>query len=470
MVDMFFGPYEDTQALYIVKFGNHDTVIRIRYTGIHNEPPLVQFEFEDTYYDVGDQVRFDGSYSEDPEGDELTFKWYFGDGEKSKEETPTHSYDEPGAYKVTLIVSDSLNQLQEMSKTIQVGTPPTVNIISPTEVDQFYVGQVLRLKGEAFYTNGTAIRDSKLEWEVRKHHSDHLHPFLDPTFGNDFDLFAAPKPEDFYASLNSYLEIFLRVTDENGLVAQTNQVIQPTLVMVDVKSNIPGVSILINDEPITMPDEVWGWKEQEIRLKAENKPPFVFESWSDGVRDPERVATLNFSNPAFEAMFCVDDGGNCLIGPQTCCIGACNVDGICSVTVKLPPLWVDTTLPSTEVRISSPTMGMPATHAPTPIQPSGVFDSLQLNGDNKQNPSSSISSAGKAMLSITCLLIAGIIASFLFMWKCRQQTLGTIPPPNVGNEGDNNNREESASLEKCIEEALVDSATSNSSDDASVTV
>jgi hypothetical protein len=93
-----------------------------------------------------------------------------------------------------------------MSKTIQVGTLPTVNIISPTEVDQFYVGQVLRLKGEVFYNNGRVIMDSKLEWEVRKHHSDHLHQFLDPAFGNDFDLFAAPKPEDLYASLNSYLE------------------------------------------------------------------------------------------------------------------------------------------------------------------------------------------------------------------------------------------------------------------------
>ena len=227
--------------------------------------------------------------------------------------------------------------------------------------------------------------------------------------------------------------------------------------MVDVKSNIPGVIIHINDEPITIPDEVWGWKEQEIHLKAENKPPFLFESWSDGVRDPERAASLNFSNPTFEAMFCVDDGGNCLISTQTCCIGACNVDGICSVAVKLPPLWVR----------SSPTTDIPATEAPTPID---VFNSMQLNDDMKHYPSSSIGSAGKAMLSITCLLIAGIIGSFLFMWKCSQQTLETIPPPNFRNEEDNHNGEDSASLEKYIDEAFVDSATSNSSDDASVTV
>ena len=33
MTDLFFGPYKDTMALYIVKFGDFDTVVRIRYTG-----------------------------------------------------------------------------------------------------------------------------------------------------------------------------------------------------------------------------------------------------------------------------------------------------------------------------------------------------------------------------------------------------------------------------------------------------
>lgn len=457
MVDMFFGPYDDTQALYVVKFGDHDTVMRIRYTGIHNEPPLANFEFEAKHYDVGEEVRFDGSYSEDSEGDELAFKWYFGDGGNSEEEIPTHTYSEPGAYKVTLIVSDSLNQLQQKTKTIQVGKPPTAKIISPKEGDQFYVGEILHLKGEAFYANGTAIMDSKLEWEVKKHHSDHFHPFLDPTFGNGFNLFAAPKPEDFYASLNSYLEIFLRVTDEDGLIAETNQIIQPTLVMVNVTSNIPGAKIVIEDEPITMPKEIWGWKEQEMYLKAENTPPILFKSWSDGVRDPERVATLNSSNPIFEAIFCVDDGGNCLVGSQTCCIGECTADGICSVPVKLPPLYVYTTLSPT---MSSTTMSISDAPAPTP----------NPNGNNEQDPEASITSAGKAMLSITCLLIAGIIASFLYMWQYKYQTQITNPLPTVGNEKDFQNRASNASEQECSEDALVQSATSISSDDPTATV
>ena len=458
---MFFGPYEDSQALYVIKFGNHDTVLRIRYTGIHNEPPLVNFEIEDRQYDVGEKVRFDGSYSEDPEGDKLTFNWYFGDGGKSKAESPTHRYVEPGSYKVTLIVADSLNQLQEMSKTIQVGTPPTVNIISPIDGDEFFVGEILHLKGEAFYGNGTSVNDSMLEWEVIKHHSDHYHPFLDPTFGNDFDIFSAPKPEDFYASLNSYLEIFLRVTDENGLVAETNKIVKPTLVMVDVKSNSPGTIIIIEDEPVSTPEEIWGWKEQNIHLKAEDNPPFLFESWSDGLRERERIATLNYSNPAFEANFCVDVGGQCIVGSGTCCIGSCRADGICSVPVKLPPLFVDTTFAPTKVPTSVPSMGIPVTDKATPIQPS-ILDNAKLSGNDKDLLSLKMSSAGKAILSITCLLIAGILASFIFFWQITQRSNHRQIEEN---EKESSNEEGNVSLEQIKDDLIVNSSTGSSSSD-----
>eukprot|EP00536_Pseudo-nitzschia_multiseries_P014847 jgi/Psemu1/327687/estExt_fgenesh1_pg.C_7760001 len=410
MVDMFFGPYKDTQALYVIKFGNHDTVLRIRYTGIHNEPPSVNFDFEEKFYDVGDKVQFNGSDSNDPEGDELVFKWYFGDGNKSGEENPTHVYDEPGSYKVTLIVGDSLNQLQQKSKTIQVGTPPTVKMISPNEGDEFFVGQVLRLKGEASYPNGTAIEESQLEWEVRKHHSDHYHPFLDPTLGNDFDLFAAPEPEDFYASMNSYLEVFLRVTDENGLVAETKRLVQPTLVMVDVKSNIPGVNVLIENEPITMPEQVWAWKEQAVRLKAESTSSFVFRSWSDGVTDSERIAVLNYSNPVFEAIFCIDDDGNCEVGAETCCNGECNADGVCSVVPEtLPPL--DSSGSTIKLRTNAPTSTGTSTPMSSPT-PSNA-GTVEIT---KKDASLTKSSAGMTTLSLSsCIFLVGIFTCRLYL-------------------------------------------------------
>ena len=338
-----------------------------------------------------------------------------------------------------------------------MASPPTVKIVTPAEGDKFYVGEILRLKGEAFYANGTAIDDSTLQWEVRKHHSDHFHPFLDPTFGNDFDLFATPKPEDYNASLNTYLEISLSVIDENALLAQTGRIVQPKLLKLNLTSNIPGSTIRVEDEAIMMPEEIWGWENQQMRLRAENLPPFVFRSWSDGLRDPERLTTLGFSKDIpLEARFCVDDGGKCQKGFRTCCLGECNRKGICSVTVKLPPLYMDTrTLP--------PTPTLP----PTTANPTKSPTSIHFN-NNIQLPSLKISPGGKAMLSITCLLIVGIICSFLYLWKLNQLEQTSNVQSSLGDE--NGSQAENAASKEYGQEAFVNSVTSSSSGEGIATV
>ncbi|MCM8784427.1 MAG: PKD domain-containing protein [Candidatus Omnitrophica bacterium] len=52
------------------------------------------------------EVVFDGSKSYDPDGDALTYKWDFGDGERGTGEKVTHVYKRGGSYKVRLTVDD----------------------------------------------------------------------------------------------------------------------------------------------------------------------------------------------------------------------------------------------------------------------------------------------------------------------------------------------------------------------------
>jgi len=55
----------------------------------------------------GEPIQFSGSV----EGSSSDYEWYwdFGDGEISEEENPTHIYDEPGTYDVSVYVIDEVN-------------------------------------------------------------------------------------------------------------------------------------------------------------------------------------------------------------------------------------------------------------------------------------------------------------------------------------------------------------------------
>ena len=53
-------------------------------------------------------IVFDASDSHDFDpDDELEYIWDFGDGSTEEGVSPTHSYDKPGTYTVTLTVTDS---------------------------------------------------------------------------------------------------------------------------------------------------------------------------------------------------------------------------------------------------------------------------------------------------------------------------------------------------------------------------
>ena len=53
------------------------------------------------------QVAFDGSGSDDPDGTITAYDWTFGDGNVGTGESPVHTYAAPGTYDVTLVVTDN---------------------------------------------------------------------------------------------------------------------------------------------------------------------------------------------------------------------------------------------------------------------------------------------------------------------------------------------------------------------------
>ncbi len=301
-------------------------MIRIRYTGdLDNSAPVPVIRLKGAYkYEVGEVLEFDGSESSDADGDALTFAWDFGDGTLSQEKEPTHSFQKTGKYQVELVVTDIAGISQRTSMTINIGKPPAVSIISPAEGEEFFVGQIFRLQGEAFDFRGEQLNNASLTWEVRKHHADHFHPFLDITQGNDFDLFPAPEPEDFFAATNSYLEVILKATDDNGLVTEVRRLVQPFKVNVSIESNLPDIEVSVDDNPLKTSEQIISWKKHKLKILANDLPPFVFRSWWDGDTQRERVITIEEDGQSALAIYCAIEGVSCSTDEE-CCSNSCEM-------------------------------------------------------------------------------------------------------------------------------------------------
>jgi PKD repeat protein len=284
MVDMFFGPYNDTQALYVISRGSGQSTRRIRYTGSANVAPVANITISDDAADVNVAIEFDGSPSSDGDNDSITFLWDFGDGGTSTDALTEHAYETYGRYTATLTVTDVLGQTNQAYEIINIGIPPVANMISPVLGDRFSVGQKLLVLGNATDAVGVELNDTQISWEVRQHHAKHYHPFLDREsgVGNGFTLDPAPDPEDYMAANNSYLEIIMYATDSFGLFTAVSRNIYPKKVFIVIDSTPQGLEVLVDEFPVITPTIITSWENHRLHLNVLDQDNMVFSSWSMG--------------------------------------------------------------------------------------------------------------------------------------------------------------------------------------------
>jgi len=297
-----FAPLRGTnQALYYINRAGPFSMRRVVYLGGTNSAPVAIASI--TSNGLGTIFSFDATESYDPDGDSLQYHWDFGDGSVSTDRMATHQYFSKGIYTVSLTVTDDRGASSKDSQEIQFGAPPTVTIRSPA-VSQFAVGDVFVLQGSATDSDGNAIADAALSWEVLQHHATHFHPFLQPTSGNSIQMPPAPGPEGFLAATNSYLEILLTATDADGLKTTVTLDILPITYLLQFSTNPSGFNLIVdgfdlstNPSPLTLT----AWKNQAIVINAPETGPTRFISWSDG---GEQTHSITITGDAiFEATY-----------------------------------------------------------------------------------------------------------------------------------------------------------------------
>jgi len=120
----------------------------IAYYTVTAEYPTADFTYSPPEAKADDEVVFDGSASNDPDGTIVSHEWDFGDGATLTETVPiaNHTYKEIGTYTVRLTVTDNDGLTNTTTKPINIGKASSSISIS-TSPTTFTIGESTTISG-----------------------------------------------------------------------------------------------------------------------------------------------------------------------------------------------------------------------------------------------------------------------------------------------------------------------------------
>jgi PKD repeat protein len=119
-------------ATIVLKSGNllginsgttYDDVVVTASSPSPNRPPTAKASAAPTSGAAPLAVTFDGRSSTDPDGDDLTYSWSFGDGATAASALSTHTYLATGSFNATLTVSDGRGGAHSATVAVSVVGP-----------------------------------------------------------------------------------------------------------------------------------------------------------------------------------------------------------------------------------------------------------------------------------------------------------------------------------------------------------
>ncbi len=297
-VNLAFGPYQRTSALYYTTYGGGGQVRRVAYSSANSAPVA---SFSTSLGGTGARtLTADGSASYDPDGGDSVVKWSwdFGDGTSAVTTTPrtTHTYTASGSYAVTLVVTDSHGLVSAPgTRTVVAGNrPPTVSITSPSTSARFAVGQSVTVAATATDPEDGALPASSISWTIVRVHGSHTHPWLGGVTGSSVTT-TYPAPEDVASTTDSWLRVTAVARDSAGVSTRVSRRLLPHLVTLRLASQPSGAQLRLNEMSFPAPADVVSWEGWVVHLAAPDQSiggtPYLFDFWSDGGAAAHDVTT-----------------------------------------------------------------------------------------------------------------------------------------------------------------------------------
>ncbi|WP_344221534.1 ricin-type beta-trefoil lectin domain protein [Kribbella sancticallisti] len=287
------GPGGD---IFAVDYDN-GRIMRYVFNGTNN-PPTAIIDADPSGGPSPLTVTFDGTASNDADGDALTYAWDLdGDGQYDDSTAATVQYTYTGSQVVTarLRVNDGRGGTGTASTQIDVANgPPIATITAPGPATKWKVGDTISFAGTATDPEQGTLPASALTWALIMHHcpSDcHAHQITTKT--GTSGSFTAPDHE-----YPSYLELRLTAKDSGGLTDVKSVRLDPTTVGLTFATQPSGLKLTYFSKSVTTPTTSTAIVGSNGSLSADLLQPaagklYRFASWSDG-----GARNHNFTAPA----------------------------------------------------------------------------------------------------------------------------------------------------------------------------
>ncbi|WP_235632010.1 PQQ-dependent sugar dehydrogenase [Mycolicibacterium rutilum] len=242
-------------------------------------------------------VNFSADQSTDPDGDQLQYRWTFGDGRTSEEVNPTIKFTNTTgaytAYNVTLTVTDGDKTSTATQRVVVGSTAPTATI-KDTLPAKYDAGDTITFEAEGFDLEDGALPPEAYKWTVVFHHAEHTHPFRDNIIGTSGSV-TIPRTRDQLG--NTFYRVSLTVTDSSGLSTTTFKDIHPNTVELTFTASHPDAAFTVDGVRYVgshvIEDAVVG-VERVVSApspQAADGGQLVYVGWSDGLGQSHTITT-----------------------------------------------------------------------------------------------------------------------------------------------------------------------------------